>query len=199
MIPFDRSALKHNQERAERYHANLTPEATNYLKGRGITDEIAAKYLLGVCDDIYPGWISIPYLRPPGVLWFNFRNLSGQGEKYKAPGQKHLYNTAALDVADQTGEAFIAEGEFDAIVATELCSVPAVCIPGATQWTGNKNWHELFVGYQCVWVLADPDDAGRGLATAILERLPAARLVSLPADVNDTYLKHGGIKEFISG
>lgn len=204
MQKFNRSALANNQERADHYANRLTSfegrEAREYLAARGINRDLVEQYKLGLCDDIHPGWISIPYLREPhGVIWFNYRNLSGSGTKYKAPGEKHLYNTAALDIADKTGEIAITEGEFDAIVATEICGVPAVGVPGATQWTGNRHWHELFAGYSRIWVLADPDDAGLKLAAAVLERLPAARLVNLPADVTDTYLQHGGIKEFMRG
>lgn len=196
-MEFNRKALTQLRATAERYHAGLTSEVVEYLAGRGISRAIADEYLLGVCDDIHEGWLSIPYLRPDGVVWFNYRNLSGRGAKYKAPGSKHLYNTKALDVADQTGEIAIAEGELDTITADALCGVPCVGIPGATQWTGNKHWRELFTGYQRVWVLGDPDEAGLALATAILESLPAARLVKLPGDVNETYLAHGGIKEFM--
>lgn len=196
-MEFDRKALGQMKARAERYHTNLTAEATRYLEDRGITPAIAIKYLLGICDDVYEGRLSIPYLRPEGVVWFNFRSLDGRAPKYIASGAKHLYNTAALDIADQTGEIAIAEGELDTITANDLCGVPCVGVPGATQWTGNRHWHELFRGYQRVWVLADPDDAGENLALAILESLPAARLVKLPGDVNETYLKTGGIKEFM--
>lgn len=201
---FNRSLLTNNEERADHYARLLEqPEgeaAFEYLTNRGLTLEIIQAYKLGLCDDIHPGWVAIPYLREPhGVLWFNYRNLSGSGPKYMAPGDKHLFNTKALDEADASGEIAITEGEFDAIVATELCGVPAVGIPGATQWTGNRHWRELFVGYQRVWVLADPDEAGLALASAILDVLPAARLVNLPADVTDTYLAHGGLREFIRG
>ena len=197
MAKFDRSALAQNQERAERYHANLDDSTVAYLEGRGITRDLADKYMLGICDDLYPGRLSIPYLRPSGVVWFNFRSLDGSAPKYIAHGAKHLFGTDALDVADETGEVFICEGELDRIIANDVCGLPTVGIPGATQWTGNRTWHELFVGYQRVWVLADPDDAGRQLAAAILDRLPAARLVNLPADVTDTYLQHGDLKEFV--
>lgn len=194
---FDRAALRHQRETAERYHGNLKPEAREYLNGRGITDDLISEYLLGTCDDIHDGWLSIPYLRPEGVVWCNFRNLSGSKPKYMAPGAKHLYNTVALDGADVTGEIAITEGELDAIVASGLCGVPAVGIPGATQWAENRHWHELFAGYQRIWILADPDEAGLGLAAQILERFKTARLVRLPADVSDTYLRHGGIREFM--
>jgi DNA primase len=185
------------QATAERYHAGLTQEVIDYLAGRGIPREVADEYLLGVCDDIHEGWMSIPYLRPTGVIHFNYRRMGDGKPKYIGAGKKHLFNTAALDVADQSGEIAVCEGELDTIIATALCGVPAVGIPGATQWTGNPHWRELFVGYRRINILADPDEAGLGLASAILESLPAARLIKLPGDVNETYLAHGGIKEFI--
>ncbi len=185
------------QERADRYHAGLTEEMSEYLEGRGITRDVAAQFRLGRCDDVHEGRLSIPYLRTTGTVWFNYRRMDDGKPKYLASGARHLYNTAALDTADQTGEVAISEGELDCIVASAICGVPCVGVPGATQWTGNAHWRELFVGYQRVWILADPDEAGLGLAQAIMESLPAARLVRLPGDVSETFLTHGGIKEFM--
>lgn len=197
-MDFDRKALGQRLATAQRYHAGLTEEVSEYLEGRGITKDLAAKYLLGISDDIQAGWLSIPSIREGvGVMWFNYRRLDGGKPKYKAPGEKHLYNTVALDSADSTGEIAITEGELDAIVATERFGVPAVGIPGATQWTGNRHWREMFTGYQVIWVLADPDDAGKDLAEALLESLPAARLVKLPGDVSECWQSGVEIKEFM--
>jgi DNA primase len=199
-MEFDRQKLTQLQATATRYNATIRDETVDYLASRGITGETIDRFLLGTCDDIYDGWLSIPYLRPSGVIWINHRNLgeiTATRPKYKASGKKHIFNTADLDIADQTGKIAIAEGEIDTITASALCGVPTVGIPGATQWTGNPHWHELFRGYQRVWVLADPDEAGLGLASAIIDTLPAARLVKLPGDVNETYMKHGDIKGFM--
>lgn len=189
-MKFDRKALAQRLETAQRYNANMDDAAYEYLAGRGITRDIADQFLLGVSDDINEGWLSIPYLRPAGVISFKFRRLDDGKPKYMGMHGTgtHLFNTADLDKADQTGEIAIAEGELDAITASALCDVPCVGIPGATQWTGNRHWWELFTGYQRVHILADPDEAGIGLATAIMETLPQARLVKLPGDVNETFL-----------
>lgn len=197
MTNFDRSALSALQATAERYHGGLTQEVVSYLEGRGITREIADRFLLGVCDDIHDGWLSIPYLRSSGVIWFNYRNLTGSKPKYMAAGNKHLYNTGDLDLADMSGEIAICEGEIDTITASALCGIPAVGIPGATQWTGNRSWRELFTGYKRVWILADPDSAGLDLAAAILEDLPAARLAKLPGDVNEVFMHDGDLKGYL--
>lgn len=196
-MTFDRAAITAMKHTADRYHANLSPECREYLHGRGLTNELISDYRLGTCDDIHEGWLSIPYLRRNGVASIKFRRLDDDKPKYIGHGKPHLYNTAVLDRADDTGEIAICEGELDALVATSLCGVPAVGIPGATMWTNNRHWHELFTGYQRIHVLADPDEAGLSLASAILEVLPNARLVKLPADVNDVYLRHGSLKDYL--
>lgn len=198
-MDFDRKTLATHQATAERYHANLDDATIGYLAGRGITGATVDEFLLGTCDDLYPGWLSIPYLRPHGVVSFKFRRLTGEGTKYKnlTGAGTHLYNTTDLDIADQTGTIAIAEGEIDALTASALCGVPCVGVPGATQWTGHPHWHELFRGYQQVHILADPDQAGNDLAMAICATLPQARLIVMPGDVNETYLAYGGIKEFL--
>lgn len=194
---FDRASLSQKQATAERYHRALTPEVIQYLSDRGISRDVADQFLLGVCDDIHQGWLSIPYLRPSGTVHFNFRNLTGGSPKYASPGKKHLYNTGDLDIADTTGEVCICEGELDTIIASAVFGVPSVGVPGATQWTGNKHWHELFRGYQRVWMLADPDDAGLSMAAAVLDTLPQARLVRLPGDVNETYLRGEDLRSYL--
>lgn len=197
-MEFDRKALSLMQATAERYYDNLSDEAIHYLFCRGIDRPVASRFLLGTCDDVHEGWLSIPYLRASGVVGIKFRRLDDGKPKYIGHGRPHLYNTADFDIADQTGEIAICEGELDALTASALCGVPCVGIPGATQWAGNPHWRELFVGYQRVWVLADPDEAGLKLASQILEDLPAARLVKLPADVNETVVKLGhDLKEFM--
>lgn len=197
-MEFDRKALQQHQATAERYHDKITDETLEYLATRGILGSVVDEYLLGTCDDIHNGWLSIPYLRPSGVVGFKFRNLNPAAKpKYKNNGSVHLFNTSDLDIADQAGEVSIAEGEIDTITASSLCGLPCVGIPGATQWAGNKHWHELFRGYQRVWILADPDEAGLELASAIMDTLPQSRLARLPFDVNETYMKNGDIKEFM--
>lgn len=196
-MEFDRKALGQLADTADRYHLGITDATADYLATRGITGAIIDQFKLGTCDDIHQGWLSIPYLRPSGVIGIKYRRITSGSPKYLNSGGTHLFNTADLDVADQSGEIAIAEGEIDAITASALAGVPCVGIPGATNWTGHQHWHELFRGYQRIWVLADPDGPGLELAAAIMDTLPAARLVRLPADVNDTYLIHGGIREFI--
>lgn len=178
--------------RANRYAAGLTDEARQYLSDRGIDEAATVKYSLGICDDIYHGRLSIPYLRRAGVVGFNFRSIHGDTPKYLTQGHKHLYNTAALDRADLTGSIYITEGEFDAIIATERYGLAAVGVPGAAVWKALPYAAELFRGYDRIVVLADPDDAGMALAATILADIPRAEVRKLQYDVTDCYLK--GIK-----
>ena len=68
-------------EAAERYYLNLTPQALSYLEARGITQAIAAKYLLGSVVEPSAGHehsvgrLSIPYLTPTGVVGMKFRTI----------------------------------------------------------------------------------------------------------------------------
>jgi DNA primase len=125
--------------------------------------------------------------------------MDGGKPKYVASGERHLFNAAALDTADTTGEVAITEGELDAIVATELFGVPAVGVPGATQWDQHgRSWRRLFEGYQRIWILADPDKAGLELAEKLLESLKQARLVKLPGDVTETYLKGLNLRDLMT-
>lgn len=174
-------------------------EALSYLLGRGIEPRAVDAYRLGLVDGTIPehaastGWISIPYLtRLGGVVQLKFRRLSGDGPKYLGSGgQPRIYNTTALDLADQLGYVAICEGEFDAIILDAYCAIPAVGIPGVDTWASRPEWREIFAGYSSVLVFADPDEPGQKLASRILRDLDTAHLVALPGDVNETYLAKG--------
>jgi DNA primase len=164
--------------------------------------ELAAAYRLGVVDGSIPehasylGWISIPYLtRLGGTVQIKFRRLDGGEPKYmNSGGPARLYNTMALDKAEQLGYVAICEGEFDAIILDGLCGIPAVGVPGVDTWGSRPEWRELFTGFSKVLVFHDQDEKGQGmkLASRILRELDSASLVSLPGkDVNETYLSHG--------
>ena len=86
---------------------------------------VADRYRLGVVieplsgDEGFTGMLCFPYLTSHGVKAVKFRNLSGNGPKNMVPeGQPvRLYNADAYFNAD--GIVGLAEGEADAIAATE--------------------------------------------------------------------------------
>lgn len=183
---------------AAHHYYQYVSEAADYLKGRGVTGEMAQQALLGVCRDPLPGHdqyegrIVIPYLTPAGVVDLRFRCIDGSGPKYLSlPGHKpRLYNTVAL--ASDPPVVGITEGEFDALVATYLVGVPSVAVPGAQAWTSRRH-SRVFRGYERVLVFADGDDPGRQLANQIARDVPQAVVVDLGngLDVTDAYLADG--------
>ena len=192
---------------AVRYHTALAmagSPALDYLHGRGISPLTAGDYRLGLVDGSIPeheafaGWVSIPYItKLGGVVQLKFRRIDdGDGPKYMSTGgAPRLYNTPALELADQLGYVALCEGEFDAIILTGLCGIPAVGIPGVDTWGSRPEWREIFTGYSRVLVFADQDEPGQKLANRILRDLDTAHVVSLPAkDVNDAYLQFGAGK-----
>jgi len=190
-------------EAAERYYLNLTPQALSYLEARGITEAIAAKYLLGSVVEPSAGHehsvgrLSIPYLTPTGVVGMKFRTIDDGTPKYLYPtGQKvGLFNVNDLHVYSNT--IAICEGEIDTIVLAGIVGIPSVGVAGVSQW---KPWFpKLFEGYSKVLIFADNDvkedgrNPGQELAKRIKEDLDKATVVMLPdnQDVNEVFLTHG--------
>lgn len=120
-------------------------------------------------DEQFRGMLAIPYLTHGGTRGIKFRNLTGKPKFLHHPGQKaRLFNVEAYFAADDT--IGIAEGELDAIVATERLGVPTLGIPGAENWRADI-WGPLFKDFGRVIVFADGDDAGRRAAARITETI----------------------------
>jgi Toprim-like len=152
---------------------------------------LVKKYELGVVvnpmpgDERFEGWLSIPYLTRRGVKAIRFRNLKDDGGPKigQAKGQaSRLYNPEALFGPHLS--IGIAEGEIDAVAATEGLVLPSVGVPGATQWAAHhRMWAPLFKDFERVYVLRDGDKAGKDLADAITETLGfKVRVIEMPND-----------------
>jgi DNA primase len=168
----------------------------SYLAEHGLFDpanpsaRIARKYRLGIVldplpgDERFRGWLAIPYLtRRGGTKAIRFRNLTGNGDAKlgQHKGQAiRIYNPEALFGPHL--EIGIAEGEIDAIAATEFLGMPSVGVPGATQWVAHhRMWAPLMKDFERVHVLQDGDKAGKELAAAIIETLSfKARVIKMP-------------------
>jgi hypothetical protein len=160
------------------------------LTDHGIfSPRIVSTYRLGVVDNPLSGderfkdMLVIPYLSKAGVKAIRFRNL-GEGKPKFAQhaGQSaRLYNVAAYFRADET--IGLAEGEIDAIAATECLGVPTIGIPGAEMWTAHRAiWAPIFKNFSRVLIFRDGDQAGQDLADAVTESLKyRARVISPPA------------------
>ena len=190
-------------EAANRYSRNLTPQAASYLEGRGITREVADRFLLGSVlepsagHEHSTGRLSIPYQTPTGVVGMKFRSIDGGTPKYLYPtGQKvGLFNV--VDLHKYSDAIAICEGEIDTIILSGIVGIPAVGVAGVSQW---KPWFpKLFEGYKNIYIYADNDvkedgrNPGQELAKRIKEDLDKATVMQLPdnEDINDIYLNHG--------
>lgn len=177
-------------------------EAIDYLKSRGFDGEATRALKLGYVrapvenHQQMAGMLSIPYVTPTGVVAIRFRRIEGEGAKYH---QETGSFSPLFNVRDfHRSEPYIAlcEGEFDGGVLSQLVGVPAVAMPGTGQWVKQgKFWRRLFMDYDKVFVVMDPDDAGQKAAVQIMKAIPNGVNIILPFDVNDTFLSHG--KEFL--
>ena len=140
------------EEAAHHYAQEISPEALQYLEGRGISEEIAARYRLGsITDPIeghqgYEGWISIPYFTALDIcVGFKFRRLDDAKPKYGSPtGQKsHLYNVC--DITLDSAYVVVCEGELDTVITSGVLGIPAVGVPGVAAW--KSHFPKLFAGY----------------------------------------------------
>lgn len=191
-------------ELATATYASHVHEAGNYLGLRGITEDAALRFRLGVVRDPFPdherfeGMLCLPYITRAGVVALKFRALDPERKpKYDAPaGQTaRLYNVEALHSKGDV--VAVCEGEIDALVCSTAVGIPAVGVPGASHWADH--WSRAFADYEEVLVIADndvkPDGKNPGLdhAHRVVRRIPNARLIKPPPgnDLNSWYLSEG--------
>lgn len=191
-------------EAALRYAQEISPEAIVALDERGISEEVAARYMLGTVTDpmngheMHNGWLSIPYITAMGhCVGFKFRRLDDGKPKYGSPtGQKaHLYNVS--DITLLSRHIVVCEGELDAVVTSGVLGIPAVGVPGVQAW--KPHFHKLFNGYDNVIVVGDNDikddgtNPGAEFAKRVANEVMNSTIVTLPPgmDINDYYLAHG--------
>lgn len=192
-------------EQAAWYHLALldgASQALGFLHGRGISQSAIGYFRLGVVDGKYPehadygGRICIPYVtKLGGVVGFKARrpNDTDDSPKYLSNHMStRLYNTLAFERAEQLGYIAITEGEFDAMILTAECGIPAVGVPGVDTWKAHPEWPLLFDGFTKVYMFPDQDEAGEKLARRIEADLESAVIINLPGkDVNESFLEYG--------
>jgi hypothetical protein len=171
----------------------------NYLRDHGLTKEIAAKYRLGFvnpaepADRLYQGMLAIPYVTRAGIVAMKYRCVEDHDHsdfhhgKYSQPeGQDPwIFNPQAFfDAGDVIG---VAEGEIDAIVATEFVGVPTIGIPGVDIWKANrKAWRRTLDDYSTVLIFVDGDSPRevKGPNDTVVVKQPGLDMArSIQADV----------------
>ncbi len=146
-----------------------------HLKGEGFhfKDMVTTGLVTESGRDFLRAHVSIPYHVSGNVVMIRGKEIGG---KYLTPsGQKsRLYNSDTLRNAN---EVIAAEGEFDALIAEQL-GYHAVGVPGANTW--QDGWDGLFADVKRLYLLFDPDEAGRRGADKIHQRMsPRARVVNI--------------------
>ena len=191
-------------EAAQRYAQEISPEVLVALSERGISEVVAARYMLGTVTDpmngheMHDGWISIPYITALGhCVGFKFRRIDDGKPKYGSPtGQKaHLYNVA--DITQLSRHIVVCEGELDAVIVSGVLGIPAVGVPGVQAW--KPHFPKLFNGYDTVYIVGDNDvkedgsNPGAEFSKRVANEIINSRIVTLPPglDINDYYLAHG--------
>ena len=164
---------------------SLPVGARNYFREHAIDPRIALKYRLGFVGKPLPGderfvnMISIPYLTPSGVMSLKFRAWAPGGFKYaKHTGDgNRIYNSGIyFDAGEILG---IAEGEMDAIAATEHLGVPCIGVPGVEAW--KDHWKSIPKDFTTVFIFGDGDEAGRKYALEMADMVGwRGRIVQCP-------------------
>lgn len=204
MLPLSASQRELVQTAATRYRSQLTPELTDYLVGRGFSEETIKAYAFGQVSDplagheYLQGRLVIPYIGPAGNVYnLRFRCVAhtdckaeGCDSKYiSLPGYpSRVYNVRSLVTADAAID--VSEGELDA-VTLEQCGLYAVGIPGVDALPAH--FARLVAGFSDVRVWIDGDKAGRDFAKTFLRAVPSARAVMVGEglDVNSYYVAKG--------
>lgn len=198
------AAQRRSLARAAATYQEHWTEASGYLADRGITEEMAGKWRLGVVrspepnHEAYVGRLAIPYINYIGVVGFKFRCIRDHDcktdscDKYMCPdGQPvFLFNMTAVDTTRTT--IHITEGEIDCLILSEvLAGEPVVGIPGAKQWPSH--WTAHFRGFERVLLWSDGDRAGREMVKRVREFVPMVERVPIPSghDVNSLFRAEG--------
>jgi hypothetical protein len=203
------------------YKASLpgSPAEEYLARRRLLTPENQAalsRFQIGFVDnplpghEWYKGWLAIPYLRfAPGrddlplkgwsVAGMKFRCLENHEgtcsennhDKYRGHTGANTHIFITLDLQNTDDEIAICEGEIDAITA-HLCGIPSIGIPGVQNW--KNHYFRLLKGYKKLWMFADGDSYGEGLARKIEERMgDKLSVIKMPdgEDVSSMVGKYG--------
>lgn len=200
------NSLRESLESATRKYENDVESAAGYLSRRGIDEEAARRFRLGVVKDPikghegFYGRLAIPYLTRTGVTTIRFRCMRDHkckdSECIKYLGidghAPRLYNVEALFM--ESDHLAIVEGEIDTITV-QLAGIPAVGYQGVDTWQQEFS-RAIGFDYPDIIVPADNDDKGQGRAAArYIARFFGGRVVRWPDghDAN-SLAQHNGLQ-----
>lgn len=190
----------------------LTQAHLDYLKGRGISPETAAKAKLFASRRYFnrigmeADCIAFPYYKDGKLSACKYRALESKDFTQDNGGAHTFF---MIDDLDATNPAVIVEGEMDALALLEIGVPNALSVPsgapmkvvdGKLSAKEDKRFsfvwdaHEVLERVPYIVIATDNDPAGHALAEEIARRVgkDRCRLAKLPAkDANDTLTQHG--------
>lgn len=188
------------------YMEDMDAATLEWLASRGIDSDTAISNGLGLVKRPIQGHgpatnrLSIPYLTDDGPVVMNFRCLAdhickdvggGHSKYWRERGQEsRLYGVQSYFTPSQ--DIHICEGELDTIILKDVVGLPAIGVPGSTNW--KTHWRLIFTDFDRVFVWADGDKAGNGMLNKFQKELGTRAIhVRLPEgkDVNALYLECG--------
>lgn len=157
-------------ETIERFRLGWAPGGLHdYLRERGFkTSDIAQTGLVVERNERWQDFlldeVVIPYQVAGSVVMLRGKKMDG---KYRTPPHQkaRIFNSDAVWDAE---EVLICEGEFDAMVLSQL-GYNACGVPGASTW--QEAWNGYFERARLIYVCFDPDTAGNLGAEKIKDHL----------------------------
>ena len=176
-VPYDDILIKRLNNQAIE-----SPRAVRYFEGRRITENSMKRFFLGYSSN--QDMITIPISEPMGKFFVGFVARSVEGKDFKntpkLPKSKVLFN---LHRAKNHDTVYVVESSFDAI-RLDQCGIPAVATLGSNVSRGQIEL--LTKNFNNVIVIPDNDDAGRDMASKIVEKMgPRATSIGLPERFKD--------------
>ena len=187
-------------EDVEKLHQQLLTDeyAKSWVYGRGLADDAIKAFRLGL--DIRPNGrhLVFPYYRGGQCINLKYRTLPPleKGFTWKPKCEKPLYNIDVIDNKD-IKDVIVFEGEIDLITATMMGYPNACGLPNGVDTFDHTHWDAL-IKKDKIWLVLDPDVAGRKGVKTIANRLGADRCfdVRIPngMDPNDLLMKYGYVE-----
>lgn len=149
------------EEKLREFEEALTPSLRQVLHEKGLTDSTIERFRIGW--DSHQGCYVIPYLEGRRPRMFRFYNpnpgIRPDGSKelkywWEKGSEASLFN-AGDAVGDADGRVFICEGEFKAMLLSQM-GFAAVSVPGASIW--KPEWSQAFNHARFIHVTLDNDN-----------------------------------------
>lgn len=196
--PKQATTPKFNPSLVEQCHFNLPDTIVEYLKNRGIAEDIISEYQLGWGKFYGKWWITIPVKdRQGNSVFFKLRQDPAVGnEKMTYPKgiEAQIYGWEII--SDNPDIVFICEGELDRLILMANGFPAVTSTHGAL--TFKKAWVELIPDTAEAYVCFDNDKAGREGAEKVCQLLKDSGVkriskITLPPEVGEG----GDITDFL--